>query len=435
MSPQLTLQTPLKIPSEEIPSYLEQLWSKNESENTGSNTFCLLVWQPSWIEQHLVRTGKIPGPIVGTYNQEIIEAAQKIVLEKNLPHSTPALDKSVVEILSNENGTNLSEDQRGQHIDTSISSLEPRRLITLAPTINQSQNIETLVAAYCPIPEETSAQSSCGDVVVIRGSLNSLENGLEILPSLIPEDLPSWIWWNGNLDEAPDILCKLSEYSKRLIIDTSLGKPIKCVDFLRSRVDNLQPVNDLNWLRLRSWRETLAMVFDPPDRRNSLNTIIKVDIDIEGDHPVQGLLLTAWIADRLGWHLTNSKIVEGEIIEAKFRRTDQKIVEFRLCPLPVGRPIIHPGQIVGIRLICESGKDPQKPLCIILGSETGECMRLEAGGMANMELLEEVVPMQVKPVEMDIARLLASSRDTTSPLLSSSAPLAAKMLNNVHSKT
>ncbi len=433
MSPQLTLQTPLKLPPEEIPSYLEQLWSKGQSESAGSNTFCLVVWQPAWIEQHLVRTGRIPGPIIGTHNQEVIDAAQKIVLEGKLPHSTSAFDNSVSKLLAQQKGNEQAEDLRGEHIDSAISALQPRRLITLAPTISKDNKLETLVAAYCPIPEESGAQSACGDVVVLRGNLSSLRNGLNILPSLLPKDLPSWIWWNGHLDEAKDLLSQLSEQSKRLIIDTSLGLPSQCLGLLQQRVESAQPVNDLNWLRLRSWRETLAMVFDPPSRRNYLNEVIKLDIDIEGEHPVQGLLLAAWIADRLGWQLLTSEILEGEIIEAKFQRKDNKTIQCRICPLPVGRPIIHPGQIVGIRLICKPSEDSKKALCIILGSETGECMRLEAGGMASMELLEEVVPIKITPVEMDIARLLSSSRDSTSPLLATSAPLAAKILNKAHS--
>ena len=55
-------------------------------------------------------------------------------------------------------------------------------------------------------------------------------------------------------------------------------------------------------------------------------------------------------------------------------------------------------------------------------------MRLEAGGMASMELVEEVVPIQSNSVEMDVARLLSSSRGTTSPLLASATPLADKLL-------
>ena len=60
-------------------------------------------------------------------------------------------------------------------------------------------------------------------------------------------------------------------------------------------------------------------------------------------------------------------------------------------------------------------------------------MRLEAGGMASMELLEEVVPIQNNRVESDVARLLETSRGTTSPLLSNAAPLAKRLLDLIQS--
>ena len=75
MSPQLTLQTPLQLPPTEIPTYLEQLWSHDEQGDKGANTFCLIVWQPAWIEQKLVKTGKISGPVVGSQRNDLIEAA------------------------------------------------------------------------------------------------------------------------------------------------------------------------------------------------------------------------------------------------------------------------------------------------------------------------------------------------------------------------
>ena len=55
-------------------------------------------------------------------------------------------------------------------------------------------------------------------------------------------------------------------------------------------------------------------------------------------------------------------------------------------------------------------------------------MRLEAGGMASMELVEEVVPNQYHSVEMDVARLLSSSRGSTSPLLAAATPMASRLL-------
>ena len=38
-------------------------------------------------------------------------------------------------------------------------------------------------------------------------------------------------------------------------------------------------------------------------------------------------------------------------------------------------------------------------------------MRLEAGGMASLELIEEVVPVQHLPVEADVSRLLEGGHD------------------------
>ncbi len=428
MSPQLTLQTPLQLPPKEIPSYLEKLWSSDQLGDTGANTFSLLVWQPAWLEQQLIRTDKIGGPILGTQREEIIEAARQVILETEIPHSTSPLDKSISKALELRSGKKLGEDLRGQHVDAAISSLQPRRLITFAPTIKEDNSLETLVAAYCPLPEESDGDNACGDVVVLRGSLTSLNKGLGILQPLLLSEIPSWLWWNGCLDEATDLLTKLSSSPRRLIIDTSLGNPTICLDFLQTRIKSKQAVNDLNWLRLRSWRETLAMVFDPPNRRQALHDIVQLDIDIEGENPVQGLLLAAWIVDRLKWKIKNHKHLEGGIIDVEFMNPENNLIHFKLNPLPVGRPSIHPGQIVGIRLICNPQKQPDNAVCVILGSESGECMRLEAGGMASMELIEEVVPLQQNTVEMDVARLLKSSRGSTSPLLESAIPIAAQLL-------
>ena len=340
MSPQLTLQTPLQLPPTEIPTYLDQLWSHDERGDKGANTFCLIIWQPAWIEQKLVKTGKIPGPIVGNQRIDLIEAARQIVLEGDLPNSTSPLDFRVQSSIQSEELIPNVEDLRGQHIDTSISNLQPRRLITIAPTIEKENNLETLVAAYCPLPEESGGKTACGDVIVLRGNKTAISDGLEIVETLVPDELPSWLWWNGRIDEAPEFLNALSLPNRRLIIDTALGEPKVCLNLLLQRIKSGQAVNDLNWLRLRSWRETLAMVFDPLQRRNSLDNLEKIDIDIEGTQSVQGLLLAAWIADRLNWKLQNCVSSKKDLIKVNFIRPDKAFVTVSLTYLPIGKPSI-----------------------------------------------------------------------------------------------
>ena len=79
MSPQLTLQTPLELAPAEVPHYLEQLWSPEQqgSTGTGANTFCLLIWQPAWAEQQLIRSGRLSGPITGQQSAPLIAAGRQ----------------------------------------------------------------------------------------------------------------------------------------------------------------------------------------------------------------------------------------------------------------------------------------------------------------------------------------------------------------------
>ena len=346
-------------------------------------------------------------------------------MDADLPLSTPPLDGNVVKAVANLEGSSDAEDLRGQYIDPALSALMPRRLITLAPTIDAAQPLETLVAAYCPLPEEGGGTTACGDVVVLRGGHDALSEGLSILEPLLPSSMPAWVWWNGCMDEAPELMQRLTSAPRRLIIDTAMGDPEQCLAVLRTRVESGQAVNDLNWLRLRSWRETLAMVFDPPQRRDALSHITRLDIDVEGHHPAQGLLLTAWIADRLGWTLESSESSDNGT-NAHFKRPDGTDVTFQLMAVPTGQPNVHAGQMVGLRLIAEP--ENGQGMCVILCAESGGCMRLEGGGMANLELHEEVVPVQHDTPEMDVARLLGGGHDSTNPLLAAAAPLAARLL-------
>ncbi|MBM5827149.1 MAG: glucose 6-phosphate dehydrogenase [Cyanobacteria bacterium M_surface_7_m2_040] len=431
MAAQLTLQSPLALPPTEVRSYLERLWSTDLEGSKGAATFTLVIYEASWLQQQLIRTGLIDGPITGLLERPLIEQAKQAVVASGLPLSTAVMDQRLAWALGQRGGTHEAEDLRGQFVDSAISAHRPRRLITLAPTLDAARPLETLVAAFCPLVDEgAAAAQACGDVAVLRGGRGALEQSMPLVESLIEPGLPCWIWWNSSLDEAPEMLASLAPAGRRLVVDSSLGAPRRCIDLVVERIEAGQAVNDLNWMRLRTWRESLAMVFDPPARRDALEHVVQLDIDVEGDHPLKGLLLAAWIADRLGWHLVSSFAVDGDGlgngVGAEFQRTDGATVQFRLMPVPVGVPRIHPGALVGLRLICQP---PERPaLCVILCSESGGCMRLEAGGMASMELLEEVVPVPNESEEMELARLLGGGHDTTNPLLAAAAPIAARLL-------
>lgn len=353
MPAQLTLQAPLDVPPAEVSPYLERLWSQDLQGSTGASTFSLIVWEPSWLEQQLVRLGRVDGPIRGLDRDDVLAAARESVPECDLPFSTAPMDPRLAWKLGSIAGSHRAQDLRGQFIDSAISAHMPRRLITLAPTLDASLPLETRVAAFCPLSEDRiAAAGACGDAVVLRGGIGAIQQDLALIQPLLGNNLPCWVWWNSSLDEPIDMLEALAPPPRRLVIDSSLGDPKRCLSVLVQRIQTGQAVNDLNWLRLRSWRESLAMVFDPPSRRDALAHVVQLDIDVEGDHPVKGLLLAAWLADRLGWHLVARRSLPEGGIAAEFQRGDGVTMQFRMMEVPMGHPKAHPGAIVGLRLIC-----------------------------------------------------------------------------------
>jgi len=47
MAPQLTLQAPIEMAPQEVPAYLNRLWSDHLKDSSGVSTFTLVVWEPS----------------------------------------------------------------------------------------------------------------------------------------------------------------------------------------------------------------------------------------------------------------------------------------------------------------------------------------------------------------------------------------------------
>ena len=80
MKPQLTLQTPLELPPQEISNYLKKLWISEGEDSSGANTFTLIIWQPAWLEQSLVNSQIINGPVTGNLSSELIKKAKDLII-------------------------------------------------------------------------------------------------------------------------------------------------------------------------------------------------------------------------------------------------------------------------------------------------------------------------------------------------------------------
>ena len=118
MKPQLTLQTPLELPHQEISNYLNKLWIAEDEDRSGANTFILIVWQPAWLEQCLVQSDLMTGPITGTLSSEIISVAKKFIINNGLSHTTSINSEELLNLLKENLSNEDYEDLRGQFFES-----------------------------------------------------------------------------------------------------------------------------------------------------------------------------------------------------------------------------------------------------------------------------------------------------------------------------
>jgi glucose-6-phosphate dehydrogenase assembly protein OpcA len=138
--------------------------------------------------------------------------------------------------------------------------------------------------------------------------LGALETIID--PLVVPE-LETMLWAPHSHDEAIDALSRM--VSVILLDSDDVQDPPeafeRAVELLRSAY-----VVDLAWLRTTPWRERLASAFDPHDRIGALQKIARVAIRHRPSSIASALLLTGWLASRLGWQ--NGEVpIELEAVE------------------------------------------------------------------------------------------------------------------------
>jgi glucose-6-phosphate dehydrogenase assembly protein OpcA len=123
-----------------------------------------------------------------------------------------------------------------------------------------------------------------------------------IIDPIIITELPTVVWSPHSRDEAVEALLPIVDV---VLIDTD--DPVyfdgpgaalaRAAELLESDVD----VVDLAWLRTIAWRERLAGSFSDPSRVGQLDGLRRIYVRHHHGSIVSALLLTGWLASRLGW--------------------------------------------------------------------------------------------------------------------------------------
>lgn len=136
-----------------------------------------------------------------------------------------------------------------------------------------------------------------------------------LMPYFLP-DLPIYLIWGQDPTTEYDILPTLLPVASRLIIDSEATDNLQ--RFTRqvqgqARGSNLDVI-DLNWTRIKGWRDVIAEVFDTPSRVQQLSMAHKLVIKYNGrqdpffsHNEIQAIYLQGWLAAQLHWQLRTLK--------------------------------------------------------------------------------------------------------------------------------
>src|SRR2546422_8346562 len=107
---------------------------------------------------------------------------------------------------------------------------------------------------------------------------------------------------------------------------------------------------DLQWSRLRPWRESLAQFFTPRDRRAFLAGISEVGVDYQGEgrgNRIAATLITGWLASALGWDLKRAAAGSGGIVAAHYESAGRSM---EVASRSVHREHLAAGELSAIRI-------------------------------------------------------------------------------------
>jgi glucose-6-phosphate dehydrogenase assembly protein OpcA len=168
--------------------------------------------------------------------------------------------------------------------------------------------ISAWISAHCSLPISGGPQICC-ESITLAATEAAVEDLANILSSLLVPDLQVFLYWRSFRPADDDLMQSLARFADLLIVDSHASKDHpdgrrRLLEIITDRPAGVS-VRDLNWARLTPWRDLLAQFFDAPSVRDQVHDISEVEINrsvaAPGSIPTRTLLLTGWLASRLGW--------------------------------------------------------------------------------------------------------------------------------------
>jgi glucose-6-phosphate dehydrogenase assembly protein OpcA len=408
---------PSDISLYEIEEELNAIWNSQTGDNaaliaTRASTFCMVIYEPEEFQQLLAILGFYKGPVDGIHGSitkaavNEVQRAYGLSITGRVDPATLARLRQEVAKLPPEKMVISNPNLRGFSVNDAIAALNPRRIITLCPTLGEDQGVTAEVSAYCPIQKVTGDNLVCSEYVNLRGTKEALNRVGDLAASLLIQNLPKFVWWKATPNPEQELFKRVVEACHAIIMDSCFfSDPESEFIKIQELIDREISVADLNWHRLLPWQELTAETFDPPERRADIGEIDRITIDYEKGNAAQALMFLGWVASRLKWEPIAYQQTGGEydLKHIKFKGPNQREIEAELAAIPTADTGEILGDLIGLRL---SSTNPNANCSTILCSETTGCMRMEAGGSAQAARTEMVTAINDQKAEFLLSQQL-----------------------------
>jgi len=191
-----------------------------------------------------------------------------------------------------------------------VTPQNPCRAVVLAAEPNAAPaELRAEVSARCHLPQGGEKEVCC-EIVTLLARGEAVHGLDQVAVPLIVPGLPVYLWWRaGRFAPAPWLDGILRSVDRVLVDSAHFSDPETDFAQLAGQMLRFPDVmfTDLNWARLTPWRELIAACFDSPETRPYLDQFDEVRIEYERYSPrvlvhrAQSLLITGWLASRLGW--------------------------------------------------------------------------------------------------------------------------------------
>ncbi len=229
----------------------------------------------------------------GTTPDAIEGALRKLLIEVHSEHDNyvPARVLNMIAFVDREWSGEIANRLRG------VGRYHASRLVVLA----YEPKRERLDARVMIASEGETAPGELAllhETVVVELGKRHLDDLLTIADPLVVTDLPTLLWSPHGHHE---IVAELLALAQAVLLD-SVEEPsvTEALDRACSLAAQAYVV-DLAWLRTTPWRERLAASFDPLRLRGELESITGVTVRHHPASTVAAMLLSGWLASRLGW--------------------------------------------------------------------------------------------------------------------------------------